>query len=157
MVARMTGKRLLAVVAVLVFGCVAPGPDVAHYKAVLDELAIPADWELVHTTLMTPDTEPGCSTFMGDCPSVTRYYLVDGEPKGAYAVAKQVALDTGFEIDQEIAPDCHLPPSGAACVFNAGRGSEMIRVNLYNPGEDLAGLGIAEPDRSLVLITAVGK
>lgn len=140
-------------VAALVFGC-GGGPDAAHYEAVLDELEVPAAWELVHTQMRAPGTEDDCSTLFPSCPSVARFYLVDGEPIDAYPVAKQVVLDAGFELDEEIGPDCNLPPGGAACVFYAVRGKDFIRVSILNPGDDLDGLGIAEPDRTTVRMTA---
>jgi len=149
--------RLLRItfVALVLVGC--SGPDAAHYEAVLDELEIPTTWELVHTYVQAPDMENDCSRLFPSCPSVTRSYLVDGEPIDAYPVAKQVVLDAGFEIDQEISPDCDLPPSLAACVFNAVRAEDWIRVNIFNPGDDVAGLGIADPNRSMVRLTSEGE
>lgn len=152
----MTGKRLLAVVAVLVFGCVAPVPDAAQYEAVLDELAIPADWDLALSKVIAPDTEPNCGGLFGDCPRAFRYYLVDGETgSDAYVNAKAMVIAAGFEVEQEVRPNCDAdPPRTPACGFSASRDSNGLQVSLFNPGKDPDNVGVAGPDRMQVrLIT----
>jgi len=155
MVRNMRGKPLLALVAVLAVAC--GGPDPARFEAVLDQLAIPAGWELVHTEVATPDTEDGCSTLFPSCPRVVRYYLVDGEPIDALPEAKETVTAAGFQIEEELGPQCDIPPSSAACVLVAVRDSDLLQVDLYNPGEDTEGLGLADEGRTLIRLTAQPK
>lgn len=61
-VADLRSRRdgLLAIaVAIGVPGC--EGLDVAHYQTVLDELAIPADWELAHASSEAPSGLDDCA------------------------------------------------------------------------------------------------
>lgn len=161
--------RVLCLVglAVLAIGCV--GPDVSHYAAALDGLTVPSSWQLVHSTIRKPGgadhdvqssratDEIDCATITSGCPSVTRYYLVDGRPVDIYPIAKSLLVAAGLSIDQEIAPHCDQPPSGPACVVSAIRGSDVVRVTLYNPGEDVSALAIAQVGHSIVLVSAEGK
>jgi hypothetical protein len=61
------------VVAAMVLVCAS---DPSRSEAILDELAIPADWEPVETRVYAPDTEDERSVLFPSCPSVARYYLV---------------------------------------------------------------------------------
>lgn len=152
----MRGMRLLPiVVAILLVGC--GGPDAAHYEAVLDELPIPAAWELVQTTVRAPGGEIDCARIFSSCPSVARYYLVAGNPIDAYPDAKQMLAAAGFTLDLDTGPKCDLPPTGPACVLQGRRDSDVVRVAINNPGDDADGLGIAEKDRSIVNVMAEGK
>jgi len=152
----MRGKPLLALVAVLAVAC--GGPDPARYVAILDELAVPGTWELVRTEVVTPETENGCSTLMGSCPRVARYYLVDADASDAYAEAKQAVTAAGLEIDQEVSPLCNdSPPRSPACSLVAIRVSDLVQVSLWDQGEDPANLGVAEEGRTLIRVMAQPK
>ena len=154
----MRGNWLLAMlVAVLVVAC--SGPNAAHYEAVLDELSIPAGWELVHTTVRAPGGEIDCAPILTSyCPSVARYYLVDaGAAIDAYRKAKQLLIDAGSEIQDEFLPTCDTSTSGAACTVVAALDSDIVEVAVHNPGDDTDGLGIAQKGRSIVRVTARGK
>ena len=151
----MRGKRLLTVlVAVFVLGC--GGPDAAHYEAVLDELSIPASWELARTVVNAPGGLEDCVPGFGPCPSVFRYYLVAGDPIDAYPEAKQMVVAAGFSIDPEYYPQCEgggMP----ACAFVAVRDSDALTVGLFDPGRDPEALGIAKEGFSLIRIIADQK
>ncbi len=155
--ALMRARRLLLfLVAIVVVAC---GPDAAHYTAVLDDLHIPAAWQLAHTTVEAPGAEIDCTPLWGTggCPSVARIYLVAGKPVAAYPEAKQMLVSAGFTLDLDSGPTCDVPPSGPACVLFGVRGSDRVLVSLYNPGEGPSGLGIAANDRVIVSVTAEGK
>lgn len=146
---------LVPLVAALALGC--GGPDAAYYQGVLDELPVPSSWELVQTVVRAPGAELNCSPIVNDpCPSVLRYYLVDGQPTDAYPPAKQMLEAAGFAIEEEFDPECDSP-NAVACVVVAARAEEQLRVNLYYPGEDQDGLGLAKEGRTLIRITASGK
>lgn len=151
----MRGKPLLALVAVLAVAC--GGPDPARFEAVLDELAVPGTWELVRTEVVTPETENGCSTLMGSCPRVVRYYLVDGEPIDALPEAKQTVTAAGFQIEQELGQQCDLSDR-QACILGAVKESDFLQVILYDPGEDDGEVqGLAEAGRTLIRVIAQPK
>jgi len=140
------------------------GPAPEHYVAVLDELSVPADWELVCLTVNAPggpdvSADPGVprkltDCAIGDCPAVGRYYLVDGPPVDTYPVAKQLLLDAGFDLDRDSGADCDLPPSSAACVLGGHKEGDRVQVCIFNPGDDFANLGVADPKRALVSVVA---
>jgi hypothetical protein len=159
----MRARRLLAIViTILVVAC--SGPDAAHYEAVLDGLHLPAGWELVHTTIMRsggPDTridpsrsQDDIACDIGHCPSVARYYLVEGKPADAYPEARQSAIDAGFEIGRETGPKCDLPPGGDACDLNATKGSDELLITLYKPGDGSDGVGVADAGKFVIRIIA---
>lgn len=157
-------QRLRCVVAVvlLVAGC--GGAETSHYSALLDELHLPAGWQLVHTTLKRsggPDTridpsrsQDDIACDIGYCPSVARYYLVEGRPADSYPEVRQSATDAGYQIKQETGPKCDLPPEGAACGLDATKGADELQVTLYNPGDWADGIGPADASKSVIRISA---
>jgi hypothetical protein len=149
-------RLLLVLVAIVVVAC---GPDAAHYAAVLDELHVPAAWELARATIKAPGGEIDCTPLWGTggCPSVARSYLVAGKPVDAYPAARQLLVNAGFHIDQESGPMCNVPPSGPACVIWGSRGGDFVLFGLFNPGDGPSGLVIAQNDRFIVSVTAQGK
>lgn len=146
---------LTIVIAVLVMGC--GGPNAAYYESLLDDLAIPPTWELVHTTVQEPGGLNDCAPVFQGCPSVTRYYLVAGKPVDAYPEAKQVLATAGFSLDLDSGPECDLPPNGPACDLFGVRDSDHVRIAINNPGDDIDSLGIARDDRSIVQVAAEEK
>lgn len=137
---------LVALLATLVYSC---GPDTSHYEAVLDQLHIPGGWDLVHTSTTGRFDCP----LAGACPSVARYYLTSGQPIDAYAPARQMLLDAGFQIDIEDAKPCQQV-GGPACLVSAVKESDWVQVMVNNPGEDLDGLGLARGGEVLVRLEA---
>jgi hypothetical protein len=164
---RRRGRRtglIGLLLASLIAGC--GGPDVSHYQSLLEKLAIPADWQLVHTTVQRPGgsdhrVDPSrsaddidCSRLAVSCPTVIRSYLVPGTPTELLPVAQKLLTDAGYSIDQVIQPKCEGTPSGPACSVMSIEGTDRLSINLYNPGEDIQGLGVARPDRSIVIVAA---
>lgn len=148
------GNPILAVaLALLVMAC-AGGPGPSHYAAVLDELAIPSDWELAKTEVRGPDGDVRCDPLVNaGCPAVVRYYLVDATPIEVFAAAKEAAMGAGFEVQEEFDPACNAPPSVPACRFIAARDADHIVVNVYGPGKD-DGTGVGQANRVTVRMTA---
>jgi hypothetical protein len=154
---RRTRSRLLGgigaiTLALWAIGC--GGPDAAHYNAVLDELAIPADWELAAATVSEPGFTDGCASFVPGCPRVTRYYLAPGVPIDAFPAASQMLATAGFAVVQEFDPECDAPSSTTACAIRAARDDDGLLVSIYNPGDDFDAMGIARDDRTLIRIIA---
>ncbi len=154
----MRGKLFLAMVmSILVAGCYA-GPEPAHFAAVLDELSVPAGWQLVYTTIREPGGERECDpSVQPDCASVTRFFLVDGEPVDAFPGAKQMLVDAGFEVEEEVAPACDLRPKGIACWLRAFLEGDRVTVFLFTPGFEAEGLGLAQAGQSLIMVAADRK
>jgi len=140
-----------AALALAVFGCAG---DPAYYQSVLDELAVPPGWEQVREVIRAPGAELECTPiFTEPCPRVYRYYLVDGQPAGAYPQTKQMLEAAGFAIDEEFDPECDSP-TATACAVVAARAEDQLDVSLFKPGEDLDGLGLAREGRTLIRIIA---
>jgi hypothetical protein len=167
-----TYKRVVTVVVVAVvlggvlLGC--GGPDVSRYQGLLDKMAIPPAWQLVHTTIQRPggpdhevsasrltdDTD--CSRLALSCPAVIRSYLAPGTPSELLPVAQKMFADAGYSIDEVIRPDCDGGSSGA-CVLVSIQGTDRIAIHFYDPGDDLQGLGVARPDHSILVLSAEPK
>jgi hypothetical protein len=151
----------LSLWAAILTGC---GPGAGHFVAVLDELVVPPTWILVYVIVQAPSagdsgSNPGVPTSvrecaMGDCPAVARFYLTDGTPVETYPLARQMALGGGFEIRTETTTGCERPDSGLGCDLTATEEGDEISVALFHPGQDPAGLGIADPSRTMVRILA---
>ena len=155
-----------AVVAALLLslaGC-GPGPGPGHYSSVLDGLDVPASWHLVHTTVRSLTgtnhaVEPsraqddiGC--FGYGCPSVTRYYVVDGPGSDLLAAARGLLSGAGFTIGHSAGPACDIPPGGNACGVEATRGTDYVDVTIFKPGVSTAGIGTSDPSKVVVMIAA---
>ena len=168
----MTGKRLFGLMGLaLVFGVVAfallvgglfavlilaPGPSAAQMEAVANDLDVPADWQLAHTTIRAPGTLGGCIRLMDQrCPSVTRYYFAGGPAIDVYGDAKAMLAAAGFEVGQEYGPACDLPPSGEACGFYATAERAIIDISVHNPGSGTGGDGVVTPDPARATVRLV--
>jgi len=147
----------IVLLAIVLLGCVGrPGAD--HYASVLDTLKVPASWELVHTTVREPGAAVSCETFVNpDCPSVHRFYRVEGMPAAAYQKAKDMLTGAGFTIDEEYHPACDGIPGGAACRVTGVKEADRVLVYLHDPGEDVDELGIAESGYSVIEVRANRK
>jgi len=160
----MRAKRLLPVLAALVglplavWTCVVIVYNPSHYIAVVDELAVPASWELAHTEIKAPGLD-ACVPIFGNCPSVTRYYLLDADPGEVVAAAKEIVRASGFTVDVRVAPrdwcdpgllgatprpcptkvieDC--VPNGrggpVTCWVTASRGQDRLTIVISDRGE----------------------
>jgi hypothetical protein len=137
-------------VAILVAGC---GAGASHYAAVLDSIQFPAGWQLVHTA--SKDGIAEC-TIAPNCPYVTRWYLVEGQPIDALASAKQAVTTAGFTIDHVSGPKCDFA-GGPACLFEAYKDQDALQITLENPGDDEDGLGLAQQGKTLIRVMSYGK
>ncbi len=137
----------------LLVGACYSGPDAAHYTAILDELHVPAGWQLAKSDVYSPDEADPCSpSFSKTCPGASRSFLVDGDATKAYAQAKDVISAAGFAVDEEFTPDCTGPPSGSACNFFASRNGDQLSVSVFHSAADV-GLEDGVPG-AVVAITA---
>jgi hypothetical protein len=142
-----------ALTALLVLSACA-APD--RYQAVLEGLNVPDGWELATTHVTGSGGDEDCAFFLPDCPRVARYYLGPARPADAYDEAQQMIAAADFNLDEEFTADCSGRVGEPACSLVASQGSDEIQVVVYNPGDD-DGLGIAQPDRSTIRVTAQSK
>jgi hypothetical protein len=156
--------------------------DPARYVAVLDELHLPQEWEVVRT-----DAER--MLLFG--PRAVRYYMVDADPVDVAPVIKEALLASGFEIYYSPVPGggCATDPQDSAhptcgnvvtkdCRSNGPTGPISCYIEGYRSidsnhehFEDLFVSGsprgstvdlrpgaspryVAKPDRAIVVITA---
>jgi hypothetical protein len=143
------------VLAACIVACGSGAAGAQRFEAVLDELEPPATWDLAHTEVLAEDAVRGCIRLANpNCPSVTRYYLVTPQPGDAYGEVLELVTAAGFTIEAETRPACDPPPPGPVCRFVASRDDAILAVSIFRRGVDAANLGIAEADRSIVLVTA---
>jgi hypothetical protein len=137
----------------------ANGPGASHYGAVLDELTIPAGWELADTVVSEPGGKVPCETILGSCPAVLRYYLVSGQPAGAFSEIKEMVTDAGFELTEVLEPGCPglRANDRLACYLIAIRGPDLLNIHVYKPGIDPDELGIAREGHFVVLLRTYAK
>lgn len=151
----MTGARAIAcltLVATVVAGCYL-GPGADHFAAILDELAVPAGWQLLETRLRGPGREEACDPLVAaDCPSATRWYLVGVEPAQAFDAATGVIGRARFQVARTLSPACDAAPTGPACALESRRGAEILWIRVYPPGRT-TGLAV-EVDGTTVAFTA---
>jgi hypothetical protein len=154
----MKGLILRVVISAFLVGC-ASGPGASHYAAVLDELRIPAGWELAHTTVSEPGAKVPCEPIMGSCPAVFRYYVVRGQPGAAYLPIKQTVTDAGFRFEEEVEPGCNglEGDDRKACFLVAVRGPDLLYIQVFEPGIDVDELGIGRDGHFVVLLRAYAK
>jgi hypothetical protein len=151
-------RALLALVVVaLIAGCWGGGgPGAAYYADLLESLEVPAGWELAHTREREGMFGPNaCGPGLRDCPAAHHYYYVAGQPVEAYPVARQLAIDAGFEIVSENPAACD-PDNEAvgSCRFWSTRAEDALAVYISEPGRDPDGLGIAREGFSIVELRA---
>jgi hypothetical protein len=130
------------------------GPDAKHFAAVLDDLAVPGEWDLTKSEIRAPDGDVRCDPVaVSSCPAVTKTYLVEAEPLAAFQVAERMVSDAGFNVGREFIPTCDGPPTGPSCSFESKRDADRVRVTVYRSTHD-AGLDNAPPGRIAVLVSA---
>ena len=144
------GTRLAQVVIALVLvGC--GGRDPAPYLATLDNLTLPSTWQVAQTTVNAQGASNGCVELVnGQCPSVTRYFLVAGEPSEALRDANAAVAAQGFGDMEVTHPACDVVSSGPPCYLTATNGDMAIDVNVYRPGDDVDQLGLSKPNETIV-------
>lgn len=150
---RATVAALAALAAALVV--VSCAPSVGPYVEALDGVSWPAGWELAGSTAEGAGGDADCTPLANAyCPSATRWYLVADDGPTAYADAKDALVDAGFALEQERAPDCASAPGGSLCGLRASANGSVIDVDVFPPGRDVGGLGLADNERLLVRIVA---
>jgi hypothetical protein len=145
----------MALVAIALIGGCNFGPSSSHYVAVLDELRPPAEWHLGGTKIHSPDSgaDYPCSPIGNPgCPSVDRYFFVDGDPKQILDGAEKSVVAAGFTVTLELRAACDGAPNGPLCAFRATRASDTIFASLYRRPSD-AGVP-DDPAHQLTLVIA---
>jgi hypothetical protein len=127
---RSWGVTLLLATA-FVAGCYS-GPGADHLEAVLDELSIPEGWSLAKSETQGPDEEETCDPFESPgCPIAIRTYLTDGDATTAYANAKAMVAEAGFEIEDVATRECPGVTSSQPCYLFALRGDDDLHVAVF--------------------------
>jgi hypothetical protein len=137
-----------------------------HYADVFDEFAVPDSWALAHIEIKAPGVD-ACVPAIGDgdCPAVTRDYLVDADPSDAFNVTRQMVTHAGFQVEQRQVAACSTngPGGPMSCYLSAVRGSDHPRVIVSDRGElvsyyrGLKRFTVGAPGRSLVAIVVAGR
>lgn len=142
----------IAIAALLVLGC--GGRDPAPYVATLDGLSLPSNWEIAETTIQSQGGQDGCiEALNARCPTVVRYFVVSGELADVLSEAEDAVSAAGFESIDVRHPACDSTLSGPRCAFDGGKEGMAIQVNVYPPGNDVDGLGLARPGLATVRMT----
>jgi len=140
--------------AVFVLG---PGPRASTIEGVVDGLPLAPGWTVEKTIVEETGYLGGCSRLLDigqRCPSVTRYYLVEGDFRDAVAAMHTMVDAAGLVIDWEANPDCGTASSYDVCFLYGNIGDTRLAINVYLPGDGDDGYGIARPDRVVVRLTA---
>ena len=88
--------------------------DPARYVAILDELQLPQDWEVVRTD---------ADRMLLSGPRAVRYYLVDADPVDVAPVIKQALVASRFEIH-------YSPVPGGGCATDPQDSSHPVCGNV---------------------------
>jgi hypothetical protein len=134
------------------------GPSAGHFVAVVDELDVPAGWQVAETVVRGPDQVERCDPGLSnDCPAAIRTYLVEADVAGAHRQSKDVITGAGFSITDEATSGCSSGSStGPPCGFFAERGSDHLYVGVFHsPAE--AGLENEVPGVVAVMVRAFGS
>jgi hypothetical protein len=173
-------RRVLVVIGLglltmgLLWGAILIQLDPTSHVAVLDELAVPASWDLAHTEVVQ-------SAIFGS--RVERYYLVDADPEALVDPITGMLTTAGFTVDVRTAsrdwcdnrplgatpaivcptkaiPDCSRNGGGPVeCRLAARRGDDRLSIAALGRGERatyFVGLDshfVGAPDRIVVLVT----
>ena len=142
---------MAVLVSLVVFGC--GGHDPAPYLAAVDDLRFPPTWRIAHTTVMSQGGPNGCIELVdGHCPTITRYFLVDGSLSDSLDETQTAVASQGFVDIKVGAPSCDAAASSVApsCSLTAAKDDMALQITLYRPGTDVDGLGISTTDRGTV-------
>lgn len=136
---------------VVALGC--GGRDIAPYPTTITDLALPSTWQVVKTIVQTQGGQPSCVELIdGNCPAITKYYVVDGKLSSLLSDVQDAASRHGFADIRVNSPDCATATSSvaAACFMTASKGEMALEVTVYRPGQDVDGLGISVADLATV-------
>jgi hypothetical protein len=138
----------------LLVGCYT-GPSADHFVAIVDELHVPAGWQVAETVVRGPDQPDYCDPGLSnECPAAIRFFVTEGDIDAAYDQAKGFASVAGFTISDEGTKGCASGSSnGPPCAFFAERGDDMLHVRVYaSPNE--AGLDQGKLGGAAVVVRA---
>jgi hypothetical protein len=121
------------------------------YEAALDALNVPPTWE-VAKTVVAPSTD-----FCATCPTVSRYYLAEGELPVVLKQAEETIRQAGYTDVDTFDPNCDRISNGAVCSITARSDQVLLIAALYRSGDDVDGLGLARGGSPLVRITAQSR
>jgi hypothetical protein len=136
----------------LLFSLAGCSGDARPLQSAMDSIVFPPSWETARTVVKSG--ESGCPIAIADpyCPSVTRYFVVDGDLPSLLEAAKGAIVAQGFGDVQELTPTCDRETTGALCSLDAAKGDIQIEIDLYPPGKDVDALGLAVSDHATVRI-----
>ena len=141
---------MLLTLVLLVSAC---GGDPAPMQSAIDGLALPSSWQIAKA-VVRGGSSPCLDVADAYCPSVTRYYTVDGDLPDLFNEARRALLEGGFGQPSELFPNCDAPSTnGGLCSISGSRGDLRIRVNLYPPGRNAGVPDVAVPGQATVRIT----
>jgi hypothetical protein len=144
------GALACIVACVVLLGACYGGPGTDHYVGLLDELAIPADWEFVATERRGPGEEFQCEPLWNStCPGAGRWYALSGDARAALEAVRDMVERSGYMVSEVLYPDCDAPPSGSACNLFAVRGADRFAVSISPRGRN-TGLDNA-PDADVII------
>ncbi len=129
---------LLSIVAVACYS----GPPASHFVGVLDELVVPAAWQVAETVVRGPDQPDSCDpAFTTTCPAAARFFVFDDAGiDRAYGDAMHAVTSAGFSSTDEGLNGCPAGTSGGRpCGFFAARATDRIHVGVFQSPKD-AGL-----------------
>jgi hypothetical protein len=150
---RLGSAAAFLVGAVLVQACYT-GPNTDHFESVLDELALPADWQQVKTERHGPGEASDCDpAFTSLCPSVRRCYPGRGDASTALDQVRQAMTEAGFGRQDVKLPNCDGVPQANVCSVFAERGDERLAASVYLSAR-AAGLEGQAGEQVIVLVTA---
>jgi hypothetical protein len=132
------------------------------YADILDEFAVPGSWELTHEEIHAPGVN-ACVPGLSNCPSITRFYLVDADPKDSFDTMSGLVTSAGFQVDTSREPSCNENGTSGpvTCVLAAIRGKAHLWIVFWDRGEltsytrSQQSFTVGAPNRSVVRI-AVG-
>ena len=108
----------------------------------MDALAFPDTWSVAKTV-----SKGGCIALADPmCPSVTRYMHAPGSMASALADARSAFVAAGFTETDVLSPNCDAITSGAVCTVTATKDALRADANIWPPGRDVDGQGVAQPD-----------
>jgi hypothetical protein len=154
---RVTRRVLIAIAsASVLIGCISrPPPE--RFVGILDELQPPPTWVLAQQAVRAPgSTYINCDFLVNnDCPSVHRFYVLDGPLNVAFFEAKAMLVHAGFTITDQVRPACDDSSDGiVACWLEGTRNLDRVLAILSLPGVDREEMGIAQPGKSIVELRA---
>lgn len=152
----MTSIVRLFAMSLLMIGCYT-GPAADHFLAVIEELDMPAQWQVVETVVRGPGQGDACNPgITSECPAAIRFFVLDDGRAGAYADARDAVSAAGFRITDEYVNGCPASSRGGRqCGFFAARGADLLYVGVFDSPQD-AGLDEGAKGVAAVMIRSSG-